>query len=171
MKNFKSIVCLLAIFSILLPSSVEGQDSLPTPPTENKWHYRVEPYLMFPNMNGQTGLTRFPLIDVDASPSDIFSRLQMGFMLNLEASNGTWAVNSDFLYMDLEQDLLPTVAISSGTINVKQVGWELSVFRRVCPWLEVGGGALMNLLEFDMNLATDQPGGGTETRGAKQSKT
>jgi hypothetical protein len=104
-----------------------AQDSLSkTPSKSNKWHYRVEPYLLFPNMVGETGISAFPLVEVDASTGDIFDKLQIGAMLNFEAANDKWAINSDVLYMNLEKDLKPSTIIKSGRINAKQFGWELA---------------------------------------------
>jgi len=58
---------------------------------KNKWHYVVEPYVMFPNMNGTVGVGNLPNADVDENPGDIFSHLQFGAMLYLEAHNDHWA--------------------------------------------------------------------------------
>ncbi len=163
---FRSIAYISVVTFLLLGSAgLMAQDSL------KKWNYRVEPYLMFPNMSGQTGVAGLPLADVDASASDIFSKLQMGFMLNLEAGNGTWAINSDFLFMDLEEDLSASTLINGGTVSAKQMGWEVAAFRRVAPWLEFGVGGLLNSMEIEMNIDQKQVGGGSVKRGGKQSKT
>lgn len=156
------LIIAIAIFG---SRNLHAQDSL------KKWHYRVEPYLMFPNMSGQTGVAGLPLADVDASASDIFSKLQMGFMLNLDAGIGTWALNSDFLYMNLEQDLKASTLINGGSVTAKQVGWELAGLRRVAPWLEFGVGALLNSIETEMKVDQKQVGGGSLTRSGKQGKT
>ena len=160
-------VCTLGAMALLLsgPEDLAAQDSL------KKWGYRIEPYLMFPAMNGGTGVAGLPLADVDASASDIFSKLKMGFMLNLEASNGTWAINSDFLYMDLEQDLAASTLINGGDVSAKQLGWEVAGLRRVSPWLEFGIGGLLNSIELEMNVDQKQIGGGSVNRSGKRSKT
>jgi hypothetical protein len=148
-----------------------AQDSLQKTPAPNKWHFKAEPYIMFPNMSGKTGVGALPLVNVDASSSDIFEKLQMGAMLFLEASNDKWAINSDLLYMNLEQDISPTSVISSGKINAKQLGWEVAGLRRVSPWLEFGIGGLLNAIEMDESITRKQTGGGDVVQNATQSKT
>lgn len=172
MKNvLGSIVVLLSLVLVMIPDVLTAQDSLQSGSSPGKWHYRVEPYLMFPNMSGQTGVAGLPLADVDASASDIFSKLQMGFMLNVDAGNGTWAINSDFLYMSLKQELSPSTLLNSGEVKAKQMGWEVSGFRRVAPWLEFGIGGLLNSIELDLDITQNQVGGGTISKSGNQSKT
>jgi hypothetical protein len=171
MSILKSIFGLLCFMLVIGPEVASAQDSLDARSAGVKWHFKVEPYLMFPNMSGQTGVAGLPLADVDASASDIFSKLQMGFMLNVDAGNGTWAVNSDFLYMNLKQELSASTLINSGKVNAKQMGWEVSGFRRVAPWLEFGIGGLLNSIELDLNVTQNQVGGGTISKSGNQSKT
>jgi hypothetical protein len=152
--------------------TVKAQDSLSKNPSKSsKWHFRVEPYLLFPNMVGETGISAFPLVEVDASTGDIFEKLKIGAMLNLEAANDKWAINSDVLYMNLEKDLKPSTLIKSGRINAKQFGWELAGLRRVNSWLEVGVGGLLNSLKVEMNIERMMAGGETLTQNGSQSKT
>ena len=126
---------------------------------------------MFPSMTGNTGVQALPLVEVDANASDIFSKLSIGGMLYLEASSGSWSINSDLLFMNLEQDVTPSKLINNGKINAKQLGWELAGLRSVNPWLEFGVGALLNSLEVDMNITRNQAGGGALTQSGKKSKT
>lgn len=157
---------------VLCFQTASAQDSLSTSPQKtNKWHYRVEPYLIFPSMVGETGISAFPLVKVDANTGDIFEKLKIGAMLSLEAANDKWAINSDFLYMNLEEFIEPTSLIKSGKINAKQLGWELAGLRRINPWLEVGAGALLNSLKVDLNFQRIMAGGETLTQNGSQSKT
>jgi hypothetical protein len=149
-----------------------AQDSLSkTPSKSSKWHYRVEPYLLFPNMVGQTGISGLPLADIDASTGDIFGSLKIGAMLNIEATKGKWTIASDFLYMNLEQDLKPSNVITGGKVNAKQMGWELAGLRRMNKWLELGVAGMLNALEVDMDINIDPIGGTPETISKSQSKT
>src|SRR5580765_139172 len=59
--------------------------------TPRNWHYLLEPYMMFPNMNGTVGLGNLPDSDVNEDPSDVFSNLQRGAMLYGEAYSKYWA--------------------------------------------------------------------------------
>lgn len=167
-KHPQYLFLLIALFSF---QNLLSQDSIAQVSGTKKWHFRVEPYLMFPNMNGNTGVGVLPLVEVDASASDIFSKLKMGGMLFLEASNGDWSINSDLLFMNLEQDAVPTTIINNGKVNAKQLGWELAGLKRVTPWLEFGVGALLNSLQVDMSITRNQAGGGTSTQTGNKSKT
>src|SRR6187455_1757751 len=98
------------------PAQAQGSD----------WRYLVAPYLMFPNMKGETGIGELPPVPVDADPGDVFSNLQFGAMLYAEMHNDTWTLSSDILYMDLEQDIDERVLINGGSVGVSQLGWELA---------------------------------------------
>lgn len=172
MHYFKSCIKPVLFFLVMLSSTGLYSQQVSTQSAEpKKWHYKVEPYMMFPNMNGSTGVAGLPLADVDASVSDIFSKLKIGAMLYLEASNDIWSINSDLLYMNLEQDISPSTLINSGQVNAKQLGWELAGLRRVTPWLEFGIGGLLNSMEVDMSITRNQVGGGTVSQSGKKSKT
>ncbi len=161
----------ISILAVILPVSVSGQDSLVTGKSKSKWYFLAEPYLMFPTMNGQTGIGNLPDITVDASPDDIFSNLQMGAMLNFEAHNDKWAIASDFIYMDLGQDVTPGQVVNSGTVNAKQFAWELAGLRKVTPWLEVGLGGILNSIQMTANINVNNIGGGTTNRNKEMTET
>ena len=62
---------------------------------------------MFPYLNGETGIGSALTVPVDANPGDIFSNLKMAAMIYFEAGTDKWAITSDWVYMDLKQDLTP----------------------------------------------------------------
>jgi len=162
----KYIFILFAIFSFQNLFSQESQ-----PPKAKKWQFLVEPYLMFPNMNGKTGVGNLPDVSVDANPGDIFSKLQMGAMLNMEASNDKWAIATDFIYMNLQQDVTSGTLINSGEATAKQFAWELAGLRRVAPWLEVGVGGILNSIQAGANINVNNIGGGTTNRAKELTQT
>ena len=125
--------CSLLLIALLNFLSMLSQDSLVKISNSKKWHFKTDPYLMFPSMTGNTGVQALPLVEVDANASDIFSKLSIGGMLYLEASSGSWSINSDLLFMNLEQDVTPSKLINNGKINAKQLGWELAGLRSVNP--------------------------------------
>lgn len=61
-----------------------------TEPTDKKWHYLTDVYLMFVNIDGETGLDNTLTIPIDANPGDIFSNLKIGgcFILRPIPTNG-----------------------------------------------------------------------------------
>jgi len=157
-------------FALLLAAAMtcSAQDSTHT---QRKWEFLVEPYLMFPQMKGTVGVGTLSDVDVDASVNDIFSRLQSGFMLYAEAQNGTWALSSDFLYMKLKQDVVPTTVVNGGSLNVSETAWELAGLRRFLPWLEGGiGGRLLNI-NVDTEIVRNEIGGGTSGQQKEDAQT
>lgn len=129
------------------------------------WHYLIEPYILFPNMQGQTGIGTLPPVDVDEDPSDIFDNLQFGAMLYAEAHNDRWAFTSDILYMKLEADVLQDVSIADGKAELSQLGWELAFLARLSPWIEVGVGAVYMKIDAELDLTLDTPLGPINRRG------
>jgi hypothetical protein len=138
---------------------------------EKKWKFLIEPYVMFPSMTGETGVRDLPSVDVDANVSDIFSRLQFGAMLYLEAKTDKWAITSDLLYMSLKQDVTPNIIINSGEVTAKQLGYELAGLYRILPFWEAGVGMRLNSINSEVNILRNTIGGGTQSLGAGLSRT
>ena len=147
----------LLIFSFLYIGCF-AQESGP----EKKWKFLIEPYMMFPNMTGETGVRNLPSVNVDANVSDIFSRLQFGAMLYLEAKTDKWAITSDLLYMSLKQDITPNILINSGEVTAKQLGYELAGLYRILPFWEAGVGMRLNSINSEVNILRNTIGGGTQ---------
>jgi len=124
---------------------------------DGRWHFLIEPYAMFPNMKGNTGIGNLPPVHVDQDPQDIFENLQFGAMLFLEARNENWAFSSDVLYMDLGADIEGGTLLDDGSVDVSQLGWELAALRRFSPWFELGLGATFNQLDAGVKLDVQNP--------------
>ena len=155
-------------FVLVAAMTCSAQDSTQT---QRRWEFLVEPYLMFPQMKGTVGVGTLPDVEVDANVNDIFSRLQSGFMLYAEAQNGTWALSSDFLYMKLKQDVVPTTLIESGSLCVSETAWELAGLRKFLPWLEGGiGGRLLNI-NVDAEIVRNEIGGGASGQQKEDAQT
>jgi len=162
---------LILMAIICLPFFTSAQDSTTNTKPGGKWKYLIEPYVMFPNMNGTVGLGNLPDVAVDANPDDIFSHLKFGAMLSFDAYNDKWAINSDLLYMDLGEDVNAGTFIKSGKVSAKQLGWEVVGLRRVRPWLELGLGFLLNSLESGANINVADLSGGTDNLNKKLTET
>jgi hypothetical protein len=139
------------IFSFLLALAFTSAWTQETSP-EKKWKFLIEPYLVFPNMQGEVGVRNLPAIEVDANPSDIFSNLKFGGMLYLEAQTKNWAITTDFLYMDLEQDVNSSTVIASGTASAEQLMFEFAGLYRIAPFLEAGIGGRINEVRSGVDL-------------------
>ena len=154
---FKTVFCGL----VLLLSSII-QISAQTETKVKKWHFLAEPYLMFPNMQGETGMGSALTVPVDANPGDIFSALKMGAMLYAEAKTDKWAITSDWVYMSLNQDLTPGIVVHSGTVGLQQSIWEVAGLYRILPFLEVGAGGRLNYLQTNIDARRNALPAGTE---------
>jgi hypothetical protein len=127
--------------------AIVGPAGAQTSATQGRWRVAVSPYLLVPNMSGTTGIGDLTT-QVDAAPDDIFSRLQFGAMLLLEAHNGTWGVALDGIYMDLEQS--GTAGPLSATVGMQQGAIELTGFRRLTGWAELLVGGRWNILATEI---------------------
>ena len=141
------------------------------PDKKSEWTYIVEPYLVFPNMNGTVGLADLPEVTVDANTKAIFGHLKMGAMLYAEASNDKWAIGSDIIYMSLAQGLKPADYYWSGEVTAKQFAWEVSGLRKVNPWLELGVGGILNSVNSGVDIQLALTGGPAVFRSKEMTKT
>lgn len=137
----------IACLAATLAGIVHAQDA-----PDGQWHFLVQPYVLFPNMKGETGIGNLPPVRVDEDPQDIFDHLRMGAMLFFEARNDRWAFSSDLLYMDLGADIEPRTLVAGGEVGVSQLGWELAALRRLAPGFELGVGATYNRLDADVDI-------------------
>ena len=147
----------MRIQSIVIAAAVAGLALTMVSPAqaqevdEDRWGLTVAPYFVFPNMNGQAGIGDV-VVDVDASPADIFDNLQFGFMLFFEMSNQDWAVGVDGLYMNLGQEGI-TPGGRETEADMKQFAIQTNILRRVAAWAEVGLGVRLNSIETGLMVA------------------
>ena len=149
---------LFAFVMFVTSSAVSAQD---TANSQHKWGWLVEPYLMFPNLNGKVGLGTLPTVSVDANASDIFSHLKMVGVVYAEARKGDWVINSDIIYMKLGQDATPNTLINSGNVTAKLFLWNVSGLLRITPWLELGPAIMLNSINSSVDINKNNIGGGT----------
>jgi hypothetical protein len=142
-----------------------------SPSSEKKWNFLTDVYLMFPYMDGETGVGESLILPVEANPGDIFSKLKMGAMLYLEAKTDKWALASDLVYMDLNQEVTPGTFVNSGDVTAKQLIWEVAGLYRITSFLEAGFGGRLNYLKAGMDVRRNVFPAGTEEVTGEQSKT
>ncbi|MDN3723556.1 hypothetical protein QRD02_04120 [Aequorivita sp. SDUM287046] len=146
------------IFSIIFFSAslfLYAQEEIQPQEQSSEWRFVIEPYIMLPNMSGETGIGELiPPVEVDASVGDIFGHLKMGAMLYMEATNETWAITSDVLYMKLGQDIETGKFITGGDVTMQQIAWEVAGLRRVAPWLDAGLALRLVSLDMEINTST-----------------
>ncbi len=119
-------------------------DTGATSPAEkdDDWHFTVAPYLLIPTMSGTTQIGNLPQVKINATPSEIFSHLQIGGMLYFQASKGPWSFALDGIYMDLKQKIAPDSSRVSGSVNMQQGLLEGFVFRHISKPVELMIGGL-----------------------------
>jgi hypothetical protein len=110
-------------------------------------------------------------VPVDANPGDIFSRLKMAAMLYLEAKTEKWAITSDLVYMNLNQEVTPGTLFHSGEVSVKEFIWEPAGFYRIVPFWEVGVGGRLTSLSANIDARRNVFPAGTEEVTGSTSKT
>jgi len=142
-----------------------------SPASEKKWNFLTDVYLMFPYMDGETGIGESLILPVEANPGDIFSKLKMGAMLYLEAKTDKWAITSDLVYMKLNQEVTPGTIVISGDVTAKQLIWEAAGLYRITSFLEAGVGGRLNYLEMGIDVRRNGIDLGTEEVTGEKSKT
>ncbi len=153
MKNHFKRHLVLSAISFLAVINLNAQETPIADESTTGWNFIIEPYMMLPNMNGETGIgDLLPTVEVDANVGDVFGHLKMGAMLYMEATNDTWAVSSDVLYMKLGQDIQARKFITGGDVTMQQVAWEVAGLRKVMPWLDAG--IALRLVSLDMEINT-----------------
>ena len=172
MEYFKHKILVSPIIFCLL-ICLAGNDFIFAQQTapEKKWNFLADIYLMFPYMDGETGIGENLILPVDASPGDIFSKLKMAGMLYLEAKTDKWAITSDLVYMNLNQEVTPGIILNSGTVSAKQFVWEAAGLYRILPFLEVGAGGRLNYVQTSVDARVNAIPAGTEEVTGRHHKT
>ena len=164
--NIKVVFSMLFLLGIGVNFVSAQEDTV-----NKKWHFLAEPYLMFPYMDGETGIGNNLILPVDANPGDVFSKLQIGAMLYLEAQTDKWAITSDLVYMNLNQELRPGILIHEGEVTAKQLIWEAAGLYRLVPCLEVGIGGRLNYVQTSVDGRINVIPAGTEAISGRHHKT
>lgn len=151
MKNHYKLPLVFLYFLTVL--NLHAQETTSKVDSRNDWNFTIEPYMMLPNMNGETGIgDLLPPVEVDANVGDILGNLKFGAMLYTEATNDKWTISSDLIYMKLGQDINTGEFITGGDVTMKQFVWEVAGLRRVLPWLDTG--IALRLVSLDMEINT-----------------
>ena len=161
MKKHKFYV-VIAWFVILFYGAGSVQAFAQGKSDAKKWNFITEIYLLFPNMNGETGIGDLVSVPIDANPGDIFSNLRFGGMLYFEAQTKKWAITSDLVFMNLGNEITETTLLHSGTVKANQGIWEAAGLYRLLPFLELGFGGRLNHLKTEMDVRRNVFPAGTE---------
>jgi hypothetical protein len=170
MKIYSKILLVLGVITSPC-SSIFAQDSIQEiyqekiiidNPYKSEWKFKLEPNMLMPRLTGNVGAGEFnvpnmglyqPELHVEQSPSEFVKRLKIGSMIAVEAYNDNWAINGDFSYFVLQQNVGNHSILKDAKINVSQFFGDVTVFRRLTPWLEVGLGA--NVISANTKIDAD----------------
>ena len=177
--------CLLWIlgFCVILwlvaPPVAYAQDSTKQ---ADKWQFEITPYFLAASLNGDIGI-RGVTADVDIIFSDIWDRLNAGFMAAFEARKGPWIFLFDGLYFRLEgeetrswQGPLGIVSITGEVeATMNQQLYQLSAGYRLIDErtkLDLVGAMRYTHLDVDLDLVVTTsgnlfPGGTRNMSGSK----
>jgi hypothetical protein len=158
-RNYKNTATLNTFFKrsyivlilSLLFMACYFQVSARLPDNDKKWNFQTDVYLLFPYINGETGIGNTLTVPIDANPGDIFSKLKIGGMIYLEAYTQKWAITSDLVFMKLNEEVTPGKLFSNGDVTGKQLIWELTGLYRITPFLEIGAGNRLNNVQASID--------------------
>jgi hypothetical protein len=164
-KNMKNKPTLLSkrffLYLLILGLIHISASSQETNAQKKKTTFLLEAYVLFPNMNGVTGVGTLPDVEVDADPGDIFEKLNMGAMIYFEVGVDRWAFATDIIYMDLKQGVKSGPIVQNGEVHAKQLAWEEAAMYRFLPRLEGGLGLRLNSMDMSIDMTRNAAGGGS----------
>lgn len=148
---------------------------------DGKWHVLVEPYVIFPYMNGTVGMgtpikNLLPLVPehllplvpghlpsrvdakVNQTPGDILDKLKMQVLVSGVVYNKDWSISTDVVYMNLGAAVAHETGLISANVTMKQFNWEVAGMYRFLPWLEGGVAMQLNSLKTKIDMTVNIPG-------------
>lgn len=126
----------------------------------NNWDFEITPYLWAVGQSGETG-NALVRSDFDASFSDIFSNLDMAFLLDFEAQNDTWGIKADTVYMNVAAEgEMAFTSIGPGieaSLDIKETVFSGTVFFKPVTALELHVGARYVDMDNTLDLEGRDP--------------
>ncbi|NGO51066.1 outer membrane protein [Allomesorhizobium camelthorni] len=174
----KSIVKVCLIWAALSPASAGAADLIvaaapePQPVAESGWTFSVTPYFWAAGLSGELSQFNLPVVDVDASFSDIFDNLDFAAMLIGEARNGPYSLFGDLIYVKLgaSSDTPLGIAADSADVDASTfaglVGAGYSVLEGPTGRLDVVGGVRVWSVDTDISFSGGILDGQTRSDGA-----
>jgi hypothetical protein len=89
------------------------------PAAESGWTFSVTPYFWAAGLSGETSQFNLPVVDIDASFSDIFDNLDFAAMLIGEARNGRYSLFGDLIYTKLSSGSATPRGILATSVDVQ----------------------------------------------------
>ena len=143
MKKNYSLFTLLVILAT--PLSLNAAPvTITADPYKDTVSHRISLYLWGSGMSGNMG-NAGGSAPVDIRFDDLLDNLEAGIMANYRLKKGHWALNLDYVYLNVS----PTSDTPPATVDLKQTIAEVSVGYEVKPGLDLLAGA--RYVDIDMN--------------------
>jgi opacity protein-like surface antigen len=142
------------------------------PAVEAGWTYSVTPYFWAAGLSGEASEFGLPVIDIDASFSDIFDNLDFAAMLIGEARNGPYSLFGDLIYTKLSSGSATPRGVLATSVDVEAstfaglAGAGYSVFEGQSGRLDVVGGVRVWSVDTDISFSGAFLDGETRSDGA-----
>jgi hypothetical protein len=116
------------------------------PVVEGEWRYSLTPYFWAAGLSGETSQFGLPVVDIDASFSDVFDNLDFAAMLIGEVRNGPYSLFGDLIYTKLSSGSATPRGVLATKVDVESqtfaglAGAGYSVLEGPSGRLDVVGG-------------------------------
>lgn len=116
---------IILLSGMLWASAAAGADLGPAtnseapPAAGSGWTFSVTPYFWAAGLSGETSQFGLPVVDMNASFSDIIDNLDFAAMLMAEARNGRYSLFGDLIYTQLSSGRATPRGILATSVNVE----------------------------------------------------
>ena len=160
----KSRICAAILFGLIAFPAAAADAVSPMSPetapvvTEGGWTFTIAPYFWAAGMSGQVSQFGLPVVDVDASFSDILNNLDFAAMAIAEARNDRFSIFGDLIYVKLSTGGTTPRGILATTVDVKSstftglIGAGYSVFQSNVGHLDVVAGVRFWSVDTDIGF-------------------
>ena len=123
----RTLNCLAALLALVLSGPAVAADLPPEQPEPqpmavgHEWRFQATLYGWLTAVNGDVGIRGLPPVAVDVTVADLLEnidKLDGAFMGSLYATNGTWMVLTDLIWMRVSDEV--TLGPAGGTVNYEQ---------------------------------------------------
>ena len=112
------------------------------------WQYTIAPYMVAAGMDGSIGIAGSEA-EVDVPFSTILDNLDLAGMVHFDMMNERWAISSDLIFMNLEDDQAVAGGTTTTTATMEETLFEVAGGYRASPavillagarWVDLGTG-------------------------------
>lgn len=140
------------------PSAPEAASSAEEPENQSDWHVTWVPmYLWLSSVSGNIGV-KGKTIPVDAKFSDVFDKLNMGYMTGVDLRRKRIGVLTDFQYLSLSSDEIPTpfgILYSTAHADAQQYILDPEIYGRVFETPKISVDALAGVRYWHLRSNLD----------------